>query len=140
MRIFEMKGTARVLLTSLYILARGQITMVQHDLVVHEVLEVLLAQRVLLEVKIECGHRVGCRLVLRIMQLLEVGMLQSLLHRDSVIGIVREHLLQQVDGIRISALEQLLEVAALALRQLLYEILVLLVFDLIDELLTRVAQ
>lgn len=140
MRIFDVESTARVLLTILHVLERSLITMIQHDLVKHEVLEVLLAQRVLLEVKIECRNGVGCRLVLRIMQLLEVGMLQSLLHGDPVIGIVREHLLQQVDGIGIGTLEQLIEVTALALRQLLYEILVLLVFDLIDELLTRVAQ
>lgn len=114
--------------------------MVKHDLVVHEVLEVLLAERVLLEVKVERRHWVGCRLVFGVMQLLEVGMLQCLLHGDAVIGVVREHFLEQVDGIGIGSLKQLVEVAALALRQLLYEILVFLVFDLIDKLLTWVAE
>lgn len=107
--------------------------MVQHDFFVHEILEVILTQRILLEVKVVRTHRRRRRLVIWEMQLRQVRVLQSILDADAVIRIVGQHLLQQVNCVVIRSFEKLFEVFAVTLRQLLDEVAILLIFDFGDE-------
>lgn len=138
--VLFMQGSIGISLLGPDILLCSIIFVVKHDLLVHEVLEVLLGQRVLLEVEVKGGHRLRRRLIVRVVQLLQVRVLEGLLNSDTVIGVVGEHLLQQIDGVGVSALEQLVEVFALALGQLSDEVLVLLVLNLAHQFSRRVAQ
>jgi hypothetical protein len=113
---------------------------VQHDLFEHEILKVILAQRVLLEVEVVRAYRRRRRLVIREMQLRQVRVLQGILDADAVIWIIGQHLLQQVNRIVIRSLEKLFEVFAITLRQLLDEVAVLLIFDFRDQCWTRISE
>lgn len=107
--------------------------MVQHDFLVHEILEVILTQRVLLEVKVVRTDWRRRRFVIREMQLRQVRVLQGILDADAFIRIISQHLLQQVNCIVISTFEKLFEVLAITLRQLLDKVAILLIFDFGDE-------
>lgn len=140
MRVLLVECSVGVGLFLTHVVVRGFIAVVQHDLLEHQVFEVLLTQRVLLKVKVECANGRGGWLVVREMQLLEVRVLKRVLDGDTVIRIVGQHLLKQIDGVGVSALEQLFEVLAVTLGQLLDEIPVLLVFDFGDQLGLRISQ
>lgn len=131
--VLLMQGTIGISLLGPDILLSSIVLVVEHDLLVHEVLEVLLGQRVLLEVEVKGGHGLRRRLIVRVVQLLQVRVLEGLFHGNAVIRVVGQHLLQQVDGVGVATLEQLVEVFALALRQLSYEVLVLLVLNLAHQ-------
>lgn len=62
------------LLLIFYILECGLVTMIEHYLVVHEILKVLLGERVFLEVEIESTYQLGRWLIIWEMQLLQVRM------------------------------------------------------------------
>lgn len=101
--------------------------MIKHYFVIHQILEVLLAQRILFEIEIEGLHGLGRRLVIREVQLFQVGMRQGVLDGDPLLRVVRQHLLEQVDCVRVGPREVLVEVLAIAFGQLLHKFFVLLV-------------
>lgn len=108
--------------------------MVQHYLLVNQVLEILLRKRVLLEVEVKGTDQFGCWFILRAGELLEVGVFERVLDGDAVLWVVGEHPLEEVDGEGVGALKELLELLALALGQLEHELFVFLVLDLVDQL------
>jgi len=59
-------------------------------------------------------------------------MRQSLINRDSAVRVKREHLLNEVDGLFVCALEQFGKVLATVARQLPHEHTIVRIFDLID--------
>ena len=61
-------------------------------------------------------------------------MLQGLLHVDTVIRVVNQHLFKQVDGVGVGTLEQHLKVFALAFWQLADKVSVLFVLNFLDKL------
>lgn len=73
------------------------------------------------------------------MQLLQVRVRQSLINCDSLLRIIGQHPLEEVDGLRVSTLEDLVEVFGLTFWQLQNKISVFFIFDLIDEFRTRVS-
>lgn len=106
--------------------------MIEHYFVEHEVLEVLFGERVFLKIKIECTHRLRRWLVIWEVQLLEVGMAEGLLDGDSLIGIVCQHFLQQINGIWIGSLEELVKILWVPFRKLLHKFLVFLIVYFVD--------
>ena len=133
MRVLLMERSVGVSLFLAHVVIRGFIAVVQHDFLEHQVFEVLLTQRVLLKVKVECADGSRGRLIVREVQLLEVRVFQGVLDRDAVIRIVSQHFLEQVNGVGIGTLEQLFKVLAVTLRQLLDKVPILLVFDFGDQ-------
>lgn len=65
---------------------------------------------------------------------------KRLLDGDALVGVVRQHLLDEVNGLRVGALKQLIKVLPFALRQAHHEFFVLAIFDFVDQLLVRVAE
>lgn len=132
--------TVGVLVFVFDVLNGSLVTMVKHYFIIHQILEVLLGQRVFLKVEIKEGHRLCDWLVRREVQLLQVLVSQCLLHGDSIIRIVGQHFLKQINCQWIGSLEQLLKLFRVPLGQLNHELLVLLVFNLIDQFGTGVAE
>ena len=100
--------------------------MVQHYLLVYQVLVVFLLQTVDFEVKIESTDWVARWLIIWEMQLCHVGMLQCLVYSDSLRRIECEHSLDQVNRFWIRAFENCVQIFTFPLRQTLNEFLVFL--------------
>mmetsp|Transcript_17459 Transcript_17459/g.23554 ORF Transcript_17459/g.23554 Transcript_17459/m.23554 type:complete len:332 (+) Transcript_17459:378-1373(+) len=107
--------------------------MVKLDLLENEFLVLGNLEAEQLEVKVEVAHWVTSRLIILEVQTLHIGVLKSLIDGDSAVGVEREHLLNQVDGLVIGAPEQLIEVFAAVIRQLAHESSIVRILDLVDE-------
>ena len=73
-----------------------------NDLVKEELSDDVRVNGVLLELKVVVVHGLALNdlvVVFRIVQLLEEGMLEDLLCRESLLGIIRQKLLHQIDGL-----------------------------------------
>ena len=68
--------------------------MIQHYFVIHQILKVLLAERILFEVKIKCNHWVSCWLIIWEVELLQIWVREGLLDGDSIFWVIRQHPLQ----------------------------------------------
>lgn len=71
-----------------------------HNLLVDKLFELLLAQVILVLVKVEelLGNRRGSRLIIGIVIGLEVGMLEGLFDCDTLDGVEGEELFEEVEG------------------------------------------
>jgi hypothetical protein len=74
---------------------------VQLDLLIDEFLVLGSLPTIQLKVEIETRHRLTDRLVIRNVQLLHVGMCQSLLNGDTLCGVKGEHFLNQINSVRV---------------------------------------
>jgi len=68
--------------------------MIEHYFIIHQIFKVLLAKRILFEIKIKCTNWIGGWLVIWEMKLLQIWMGKSLLYCNSILWIVGEHFLQ----------------------------------------------
>lgn len=84
--------------------------MVEHYLIIDQVLILLLLQIVELKIKVKRTHQMVDWLILLAMQLSHVRMLECLGDGDSLLWIKHEQLLKQVYGIRVSSLEHYIEI------------------------------
>lgn len=86
------------------------------------------------KIEIEVSDSITCGLIVDEVELLHVWMGKCLLNRDSLGGVKGEHLLDEVDGLRVlSALEELGKVLAPLVGELLHEGSVVDVFNLLDQ-------
>lgn len=74
------------------------------------------------------------------MQLLEVRVLESLSHSDSLLWVETHHLLEQVNGLWVCTPEVLAEVFALLLRKIFNELFVLFNGNLVNKILVRTSD
>lgn len=68
--------------------------MIEHNLFVDKIFEVVFCKGELFKIEVVSGDDISGGLIIREVQLLQVRMLQSLLHCYSLLGIVSEHLLE----------------------------------------------
>ena len=111
--------------------------MVEHDFIIDEVLEFLLLEVVELKIKVKGINQVVSGLILRTMQLLHIRMGKSLVNGISLFWIKSKKLFQQIDGFRVGALENQIEILSFLLGKGLDEFLILLKSYLSDEIFIR---
>ena len=110
--------------------------MIEFDLFKDELFVFLDLQTVQFEVEVEILHWISCWLILSKVQSLHVWMLKGLVNCNSRFWIKCQHLLDEVDSIRIGvALEEFVKVLALVWLQLPHENLVIWVLNLLNEIL-----
>ena len=110
--------------------------MIEFDLFKDELFVFLDLQTVQFEVEVKILHGISSWLILRKVQSLHVWMLKGLVNCNSLFWIKCQHLLDEVDSIRIGvALEEFVKVLALVWLQLPHENLVIWVLNLLNEIL-----
>ena len=117
----------------LYILECGLVAMIEHYFFVYKLFKVLLAQREFFEIEIICAYCVCSWLIVGEMKLLQIRMLKSSLHCDSLLWIICQHFLKKINSVRIRSFENLREVFWLSFVQLKHEFSILFVFYLVDK-------
>lgn len=99
--------------------------MVEHDLLIDQVLVVFFLQTVYLEVKVKYFNKVCCWLVVREVELAHVRMGQSFVNGDPLQWVEGQHPFDQVNRFCIGSFEDCVEVLSLSPGQFLDELFVL---------------
>ena len=79
--------------------------MVQHYLVIDQVFVILLLERINFEVEVKGANWLTGRLIIRKVKLAHVGVGQSFIYCDSLLGVEGQHALDQVNSVGIRSLE-----------------------------------
>lgn len=109
--------------------------MVQAKFIIDEFFILVRLQRVELKIEVEAGNWLTNWLVIGEVQVLQIGMRKSIIDRNALGWVEQEHLFDEVDSERIlPALEKLVKICALTLRKLSHELLVVFVFNHLDEI------
>ena len=116
------------------------VVVIELNLLVHEFLVLRDLQAKHFEVKVKVAYWFARWLVLLEVESFKVRVRQGLLHGDTLLGVKRQHLLDQVDCLRVRALEQFVEVFASCRRQLLHESSIISILDRLDELCVGLAN
>ena len=115
--------------------------MIQQNLINYEFSKDLAIESVLLEFELEVLNESILRFCLLLVQVLEVGVLESLLSAESLIGVIAEEFAHQVKRIFFDAREELLEADPLGLLLTLdQEVADASVLDLVNQALRRETQ
>ncbi len=115
--------------------------MIQQNLIYYEFSKDLAIESVLLEFELEVLNESILRFCLLLVQVLEVGVLESLLSAESLIGVIAEEFAHQVKRIFFDAREELLEADPLGLLLTLdQEVADASVLDLVNQALRRETQ
>jgi hypothetical protein len=114
---------------------------IQQNLINYEFSKDLAIESVLLEFELEVLNESILRFCLLLVQVLEVGVLESLLSAESLIGVIAEEFAHQVKRIFFDAREELLEADPLGLLLTLdQEVADASVLDLVNQALRRETQ
>jgi hypothetical protein len=114
---------------------------IQQNLIYYEFSKDLAIESVLLEFELEVLNESILRFCLLLVQVLEVGVLESLLSAESLIGVIAEEFAHQVKRIFFDAREELLEADPLGLLLTLdQEVADASVLDLVNQALRRETQ
>ena len=108
--------------------------MIEHYFIVHQILEVFFAKRILFKIEVKSTDRLARWLVIWEMQLLQVLMAQGCLDSNSIFWVIGEHFLKKVNCVSIGSFEKLVEILTIALRQLLNKFFILLIVYFTNQL------
>ena len=133
-RILVDQVALRELLLQSFVLLTHIVVVIELDLFIHELLVLGNLQAKHFEVKVKVAYWFTRRFVLFKVEPFEVRVRQGLLNGDSLLGVKRQHLPDQVDCLWVRTLEQLIEVFAFCRWQLLHESAIISIFDRLDEL------